>query len=57
MSTFVLILFFMHSYAGGSTTVEFSSLEACNAAKAQVRDQWEKDKWVRANAFAVCVQK
>ena len=57
MSTFVLIFFIKHASAGGLTSVEFTSLEACNAAKAQVLDQWEKEGWVRTSAFAVCVQK
>lgn len=38
MTTFILILFFKAGYAGGSTSVEFGSREACEAALEQATE-------------------
>ena len=50
MVVWILILFFEHNYAGGATSVEFSSQIACEQAAAAVHERGYAD-------VAMCVQK
>lgn len=54
IETFILILFFKSGYAGGSTSAEFYSSEACEAALERVVEEFDN---LLSDVSGICVAK
>ena len=52
---FILIILMTNTKAGGVTSVEFNSLEACERTKTQITEMAKNSWW--SPIFAICVAK
>lgn len=53
--TTILIVFFVWSYSGGATAVEFPTMDACRAGALAVEQKYVKDGWGNNHVFTICI--